>query len=167
MAGSWNCNTSTTLQCISVFVCMCLTKAPFPQAITESDLVLHSQRWRSNIFIAFVRKIQYCTAAPADTPRGRQISKIQFLIYYFYRLFPWTWIKMSTKFICVSTKLKWFNLENFVIVSIFTLHRILCKINHWYCMEAVGHIFVVAHQREAIKDLVWNTLGASRHTILS
>ena len=34
-------------------------------------------------------------------------------------------------------------------------------------MEAVGHIFVVAHQREAIKDLVWNTLGASRHTILS
>ena len=87
----------------------------------------------------------------------------------FYRFFPWTWIKMSTKCLCVWTKLKWyiFNLENFVIVSISTLHRILCKINHWYCMEAVGHIFVVAHQREAIKDLVWNTLGASRHTILS
>ena len=62
---------------------MCLTKASFPQAITESDLVLHSQRWRSNIFIAFVRKIQYCTAAPADTLRGRQISKIQFFIYHF------------------------------------------------------------------------------------
>ena len=95
--------------------------------------------------------------------------KYKFWFIIFCRLFPWTWIKMSTKFICVSTKLKWyiFNLENFVIVSISTLHRILCKINHWYCMEAVGHIFVVAHQREAIKDLVWNTLGASRHTILS
>ena len=63
--------------------------------------------------------------------------KYKFWFIIFCRLFPWTWIKMSTKFICVSTKLKWyiFNLEKFVIVSIFTLHRILCKINHWYCME--------------------------------